>query len=55
MVHLSGASSLVNLAKSISSPDRQSRILDIAGRIRGGSYASNAQQTSRAIITSLAA
>lgn len=49
-VSLSSASGLINLAKSLHSQDRQSRISSLAAQVRSGSYQVNAGALSKAII-----
>lgn len=49
-VSLSNASGLINLAKSLHSHDRQSRVSSLAAQVRSGSYQVNAGALSKAII-----
>ncbi len=52
-VKLSNASSLVALAKTVTSSDRQAKIASLTAQIRSGSYQVNAGQVSQAIISQL--
>ena len=49
-VSLSSASSLIALAKNISSPERLSRIADLSAQLRAGSYQTNLVDTTQAIL-----
>jgi anti-sigma28 factor (negative regulator of flagellin synthesis) len=53
-VSLSGASSLIALAKSLNSSDRQSRIDALAAQLNSGNYQVNPQEVSRAVLKQMA-
>ena len=55
VVKLSGASSLIAMAKGASSADRQSRIAGLAAQVRSGSYQASFQDVSKAIVGQLGA
>ncbi len=50
-VKLSSASSLIALAKNVSSADRQSRISQLASEVSSGTYQVNPRDVSRAIVS----
>ena len=54
-VSLSSASSLIALAKNVSSADRLSRIAGLTAQVRSGSYQANAAATSKAMLKELTA
>ncbi len=53
-VKLSGASSLIALAKSLNSSERQSRVQDLAAQVNSGLYQANPQEVSRAVLNQTA-
>ena len=53
-VKLSGASSLISLAKQVGASDKQSRIAALADQFRSGSYQADLAGTGRAIVQQLA-
>jgi anti-sigma28 factor (negative regulator of flagellin synthesis) len=53
-VKLSGASSLIALAKSLNSSDRESRIEALAAQVGSGNYQVNPQEVSRAVLKQMA-
>ena len=51
-VHLSGASSLIALARNLSAADRQSRVSTLTAQVQSGKYKIDAGQVSNAILES---